>query len=170
MKPADIAETVGRPLGRVVALQFANIAKQAGGYPTMPVLRVHVRPPNPNGLFSHNIPNQNWSVGNAALQFMALHGFKPSDLDGTFENVEVEQIIVDISPSEDGASWRLAQSAFTGGERALREAEWFSGASVSDEQENSSQGGGNDDDDDDGSPTVEKAPEDSDAGFNIVVE
>jgi uncharacterized membrane protein YgcG len=103
-------------MGRVVALQYVSKG-------IADVLRVHLRT-HVDTMDYHDLPNGDYVVQCPALQFMALHGFQPSDLD-TFTNVEDVQLLIPIAPIADG--WGLARAAMEGGEDALRDAEWFGG-------------------------------------------
>jgi len=123
-----------QPMGRIVALDMRNVAREPGGDPTVPVLRVHMQT-HSNEVDHHDLINDDYSVQNSALQFMALYGYQPSDINGrseTYINVEEGNIIVPIVPKEGEASWGLSRSALRGGERALREAEWFNGKTIED--------------------------------------
>jgi hypothetical protein len=78
-------------------------------------------------------------------------------------------------------SWGLAQDAMSGGEQALREAEWFDGADIEDGEQTPQHGAGGSPDPGTGNrggvdepsepePEVGVAPEDSDAGVEVTVE
>jgi hypothetical protein len=172
--------TMNQPLGRVVALQFRNVAAQPGAHPTMPVLRVYIRTPM-RTVEHHDLPNGNYVVQNPALQFLALHGYKPSDIDGTHMNIEADKVILPIAPMPADDSWGLAQDAMSGGEQALREAEWFDGGDIGDAEQTPQHGAGGSPDPGTGNrggveepsdpePKVGVADDDSDAGFEVTVE
>lgn len=178
--------TMNQPMGRVVALDMRNVARQPGAHPTVPVLRVHIRT-HTGKMVHHDLPNGNYTVQNAALQFMALHGYRPSEIEGrteTYVNVEDDKLVIPIAPMPPD-SWGLAQDAMSGAEKALREAEWFDGADIEDGDETPQQaaGGGSPDPgtgnrggveepsepEQDTGVAVEKAPDESDAGVGVVV-
>lgn len=71
-----------------------------------------------NGNVHHSdLLNTNWSVGNPTLQFMALYGLRPRDID-------VGEYIIPVVHTGDN-EYELAASAMSGGEAALEQAEWF---------------------------------------------
>jgi len=71
-----------------------------------------------NGNVHHSdLLNTNWSVGNPTLQFMALYGLRPRDMD-------VGEYIIPVVHTGDN-EYELAASAMSGGEAALEQAEWF---------------------------------------------
>lgn len=172
--------TMDQPLGRVVALQFRNIATQPGAHPTMPVLRVYIRTPM-RTVEHHDLPSGNYVVQNAALQFLALHDYKPSDIEGTHMNIEDDTLVLPIAPMPREDSWGLAQDAMSGGEQALREAEWFDGVDIEDGEQTPQHGAGGGPDPGTGNrggveepsepePEVGVASEESDAEFEVTVE
>ena len=164
--------TMNQPMGRVVALDMRNVAQQPGAHPTVPVLRVYIRM-HTGDMVHHDLLNSNYTVQNAALQFMALYGYRPSTIEGyteTYVNVEDDMLVLPIAPMPAQESWGLAQDAMSGGEKALREVEWFSGADIKDgEKPDSPPAGGGSDGDGGGHIGVEKTDEDSDAGINVEV-
>jgi hypothetical protein len=171
---------MNQPMGRVVALQYRNVARQPGAHPTVPVLRVYLRT-HTDEIEHHDLLNGGYTVQNAALQFMALYDFRPSEL-STYTNVEDAQLLVPIAPMPQDASWGLARTALLGGEQALTEAEWFEGVDTDPDDESDSAPAG------DGSPDpgtgnrggveepsdpdieAEVADEESDAGVEVTVE
>lgn len=114
---------MNQPLGRLTALQYRHIAPQPGGHPTMPVLRVHFRAPDAEH-YHHDLPNGNWALTNASLQFMALWGYQPSELGGTMHDATADKTLIPVTPTGNGG-YAIAQTAMQGGQEALREAEWF---------------------------------------------
>jgi len=82
---------------------------------------------------THELPNGEWLIGNHTLQFMAVQGVKPSDIDGTEMDVRDWHWVVPLT--FDGDGYKLHQLASAGGEKALREAEWFNASD--DEKSNS---------------------------------
>jgi hypothetical protein len=171
---------MNQPMGRVVALQYRNVARQPGGHPTVPVLRVYLRT-HTDEIEHHDLLNGSYTAQNAALQFMALHGFRPSELD-SYTNVEDDQLLVPIAPMPEAESWGLARTALAGGEQALTDAEWFEGLDTDgdDESPSAPAGGGSPDpgtgnrggveDPSDPDIDAEVADEDSDAGVEVTVE
>jgi hypothetical protein len=143
-------------LGRVTRLSYRD--RQPNMADDTSVLVVEFRAPDAK-VYEHELPNPQWMVHNTTLQFMALNRFKPSDIDGTSTDVEPWRWTVPIV-HEDG-KYQLAQAALSGGESALRQAEWF-GAS-DDEKSNSgdsdASGGGSDNG---GSPNGEKTADEAD--------
>lgn len=111
---------MNQPMGRVVSVQYYDAGQQLQG----DVFRVHIR--IHTGELSHqDLPNGNWAVTNPTLQFMALHGLRPSNIDGTYTNVEESRIVVPIAPHEHQDGWGIARDALRGGREALEDAEWF---------------------------------------------
>jgi len=82
---------------------------------------------------THELPNGEWLIGNHTLQFMAVQGIKPSDIDGTEMDVRGWHWVV--PQVFDGDEYKLHQLALAGGEKALRKAEWFN---ASDNEESNS--------------------------------
>lgn len=115
-----------QPLGRVVALQYRSVGQMLTGS----VLRVHIRTHMDTYEYT-DLPNTHWRLENPALQFLALQGYRPSDLDGTMHDAKPEQILLPIAPDPPD-SWGLGANALEGGKEALEEAEWFDGGSMSD--------------------------------------
>lgn len=182
---------MNQPLGRLVALQFRNIAAQPGAHPTVPVLRVHLRVPD-GSYHHHDLMNGGWLINNEALQFLALWGYKPSDIggdDSTMRDCLPDKTCVPIAPVnnqwDDDAEWGLAQSAMEGGQDALRDADWFDGDDSTkggDDNDQSGGGGGPDpgtgnrggveepSDPEEADVTAEVAPEESDQGVTVNIE
>lgn len=175
---------MNQPLARVTALQYRNIAVQPGGHPTMPVLRVHLHT-HEDAHDHHDLPNGDWGVQNAALQFMAKWGWQPSALDGTMARVRDDQVLVPIAPSGENmpGDWGLSQSALHGAQEALENAEWFDpdpGVDGDSAPHSAAHGGGGPDpgtgnrggvdhESEDEGVTAELADEDSDAGINVTI-
>lgn len=154
---------MNQPLGRLVALQFRNIAAQPGAHPTVPILRVHLRVPD-GSYHHHDLMNGDWLINNDALQFLALWGHKPSDIGGDSSPSSDEGSVSDSVPSpsrEDstmrdclpdktcvpiaptgGGEWALAQTAMEGGQDALRNADWFNGDDSTKGGDDGGMGGG----------------------------
>lgn len=121
---------MNQPMGRVVALQYRSIGPRLNGA----VVRVHIRT-HMDTMDHHDLPNPAWMIHNPTLQFMAVYGLQPSAVDGTYQNVEDEQILVPIIPRGDG--WAIAGQALAEGKQALEQADWFDGADDSDDGDGS---------------------------------
>jgi hypothetical protein len=173
------------PLGRVTRLWYKDTQPKLTTDAS--VLVVEFRAPNAE-IYEHELDNRHWLVDNPALQLMALHDFKPSDIEGTSMDVEdwrwtLPLTYVDNSgpfESTEGGQYKLSQMALKGGEAALREATWFdaddgekldSGASAASEGGGDSDGGGGaetaEDSADDTAVTVEIADEEDDVGVRF---
>jgi hypothetical protein len=179
---------ITQPLGRVVALQFRNIAMRPGGHPTTPVLRVHLRVPD-GSYHHHDLVNGDWALNNEALQFLALHGYRPSNIggaDSTIRNCMDDNLVIPVAPTDHAwhdQSWGIARTAMQGGQEALQEAEWFDATDGTRDDEESADAavsgsepdpgtgnrGGVEEPSDDG-VSAELADEDSDAGIEVTVE
>jgi len=159
---------INQPLARLVALQF----RQTGNVPQQPVpiLRIYLRAPD-GDMHTHDLPNGGWTVDNAALQFLAKWGYRPSDIgegDSTMRDCEPDTTVVPVVPDGDG-SYLLAQHAMKDAESALRESEWFDGGDNSTEQETAEIAAGGQIDKD-GGPSVQRAARDSDSGVVVTTE
>jgi hypothetical protein len=183
--------TMSQPLGRLVALQFRHVAPQPGAHPTMPVLRVHLRAPD-GDYYHHDLPNGDWQLNNESLQFLALWGYKPSDIgshNDTMRDCIPDTTCVPIAPTGnawDDTDWGLAETAMEGGQDALREADWFDAddSTKGGDDSNQSGGGGGPDPgtgnrggveepsepEEDTGVSAEMAPEESDQGVTVNVE
>lgn len=155
-------------VGRVVALQYRAIARKAGEKATFPVLRVHFESPD-GGTDYHDLPNQHYVHSCPALQFMALHGWQPTALDDTYENIWHDAQVVRLTRDGRGG-WVLHQNVLTGGVEALDAAEWFNPMGGSADNENDSGGadGGSGDSDGGGEDGVKFEGRDE-GGVEVVV-
>lgn len=119
---------MNQPMGRLEGIQYreATFYTGDGRVGSIDVLRIHFRAPD-GDYYEFDLQNGNWSLGNAALQFMALWGYQPSELDGTYHDAHDDQILVPIAPLDQSTDpdWGLAETAMSGGREALEEAEWF---------------------------------------------
>lgn len=169
--------TLTQPMGRVTALQYRNVAPPQGNFPTMPVLRVHIKTFD-GATDHHDLLNKSYTVQNKALQFMALYDFRPTEIEGTM--VEPDNLAVPVAPTPNNGVWGLAAAAMNGGERALKRAEWFNGVDIQNDdgteqqptQGGNSDGGGRGGEavtDDEHDVVLDLADEESDAGVNITI-
>jgi hypothetical protein len=136
-------------MGRVVKLEYRDMQPKMATDTSAFV--VHMRGPD-GEMHEHPLENPEWMVHNTALQFMAVNGFKPSDIDGTSMKVAGSQSESAMNDSSQGESrevedWQflvplvadghggylLAEAALSGGESALKDAEWFGAADDSDD-------------------------------------
>lgn len=170
---------VAQPMGHITALQYreAPIYMEGGGAPAkkINVVRVHFRTPDGN-MDHHDLTNMGWTIQNPVLQFMALHGYRPTSRDGTFMDIEDGDCYVPIvSKTPEREDWFLAEAALAGGEAALEDAEWFGTDSDEDGGSGPSDGPGGGGSPDPGTGNrggveMREADEDSSAGIEVVVE
>jgi len=122
-------------------------------------------------IYQHELPNDKWLVQCPALQFMAVNGFKPSDIKGTSMNVEDWNLIIPVV--SEGGEYGLAASIFANGESALRRADWFSADDSTKDDDGSggpSAGGSPDPGTGNrGAVDMNMAEEDSDAGVEVKI-
>jgi len=173
---------MNQPMGRLEGLQYREAAFYTGdgSVGSIEVVRVHFRAPD-GDYYEHDLPNGQWGIANAALQFMALWGYQPTALDGTMHDAHPDKKLIPIAPMGDD-DFGIAQTAMQGGREALEEAEWFDpdlgtdGDSVPSDGPNG--GGGPDpgtgnrgavDDAEQGGVSAEMAGEESDAGVTVNV-
>lgn len=169
-------------MGRLEGIQYreATFYTGDGRAGTVEVLRIHFRAPD-GDYYEHDLPNGQWALGNVALQFMALWGYQPTTLDGTFHDAHDDQILVPIAPMPDG-SYGLGQKAMEGAQEALENAEWFDPEAGEDGDSGPSDGPGGApgpdpgtgnrgavDDAEQGGVSAEMAGEDSSQGVNVKV-
>lgn len=112
---------MGDVFARVIALQYLNMDPQSPQDTS--VLRVHLRGPHGTE-FHHDFQNGPWHVNNPTLQFLANHGYKPSDIDGTYDNVEDDYWHVQVVWTEE-YGYQIHQNAMSGAQEALNDAKWF---------------------------------------------
>lgn len=168
---------MNQPLGRLTALQYrrASFYTDDGREGQVDVLRVHLRVPDGSEHYQ-DLPNGEWSLDNTALGFLALWGYRPSDIGGHDEamrDAEPDLTCVPVAPTPDG--WGLAQTALEGARDALESAEWFDpDTSPSDGNKRAhAPPGGAEPDPGTGNKAgveIEKADEDSDAGMVVSVQ
>lgn len=127
---------VNQPMGRVVKLEYRDKAPKMAADTSAFV--VHIRGPD-GEMHEHPLQNPEWMIHNVTLQFMAVNGFKPTDIDGTSMNVEDWQWLVPVSPDGDGG-YLLAQHVLEGGVKALQDAEWFASSDDSDDADSDDSG------------------------------
>lgn len=128
-------------MGRVVKLEYRDMQPKMATDTS--ALVVHIRGPD-GEMYEHPLENTEWMVHNPTLQFMAVNGFKPSDIDGTSMNVEDWQFLVPVTSDLKGG-YLLAEAALSNGVSALNDAEWFGAADDSDDDsddDSGSHGGG----------------------------
>lgn len=116
-----------QPMGRIVALQYreAAVYLDGGRAASTDVLRLYIRT-HEGEMDTFDLPNTEWALNNSALQFMALYGYQPTDLDhdSTVLDIEDDTLMVTLAPDPTGG-WGLTEVAMSGGREALDEAEWF---------------------------------------------
>lgn len=138
---------MNQPMARVVKLEYRDQNPKVAMDTS--VFVVHLRGPD-GEIHEHPLENPEWMIHNPTLQFMAVNGFKPSDIEGTAMNVapsrsagatdsdgeaseEVKdwQWLIPVAPDGDGG-YLLAAHVLEGGIEALEDAEWFSASDNSD--------------------------------------
>jgi hypothetical protein len=171
-------QTMG-PLGRVLELEYRD--QQPKMKMDTSAFVVHFRGPD-GDTHEHPLDNPEWVIHNPTLQFMALHDFKPTDVDGTAMGVEDAQWLLPIAPDGDDG-YLLASEVLDGGVEALEDAEWFNtnhGEESTDGDHRAPHGGGGPDpstgnrggvehEDEEGGVSAELTPED-DTGVEVIVE
>jgi hypothetical protein len=171
------------PHGRLLALQYREAAFYTGDgrVGSLDVVRVHFRTPD-DEVHHHDLPNGQWAINNAALQFMAKWGYQPTALDGTYHDLEDEFQLIPVARNPQEGDWLLHQAAMNGAQEALKEAEWFDpdlgGNGDSDGPDGPGGAPGPDpgtgnrgavDDAEQGGVSAEMAGEESDAGVTVNV-
>ena len=163
-------------MGRLTALQFRQkTVYMDGDNPMgMDVMRVHFVAPNDESYY-HDLPNNEYTLNNKALQFMAKWGYQPTDLgNGTHYDAYEDQKLLPIvyvgETEHADCEYALAQTALKRGESLLESAEWFAPHNESDEHTSQSATAHGGSDDDGGSPTTIEQSEKDGVGMNVVVE
>lgn len=169
-----------QPMGRVLRLEYRDIRPKVAADTSIFV--VHTRTPE-DEVIEITLPNsEGWLVHNATLQFMAVYGIKPSDIDGTSMDVEDWQWLLPLGVNPDG-SFGLAAHVLDNGAEKLREAEWFNADdSANDDHDGPGPGAGGGPDPGTGNRggvdhdaeaeedvTAELAGEESNAGVNVSI-
>lgn len=174
---------INQPLGRLTAIQYREAAIPVGDgrVGSIDVVRLYFRAPD-GSEHEFDLASNHWHTSNTALQFMALYGYQPTELDGTLHDAYDDQVVFPIAPTPEEGGWGLAQVALEGGEEALEDAEWFEpsvGADGSDRPSAPSGAGGPDpgtgnrggvEEPSDADVTAELADHDSDAGVEVCLE
>ena len=165
---------IGTPHARVLRLAYRDaqpkLAAETG------VFEVTFRAPD-GDVYTHGLDNRRWLVDNPALQFMALYDFRPSFFDGTSMDVEDHSWLLPVV--YDDGEYKLSQTVLSGGESALRNAEWFNAddgekldsgpADASNSGGDSDPSGGADKTGEEDNVTAELTPEE-DTGVEVTVE
>lgn len=71
---------------------------------------------------THNLPNVDWSLKTAALQFIAFIGKKPTDFDSTSMSLRGE---VPVEWSEDHQQYLISKNVLVAGAMRLKKCDWF---------------------------------------------
>lgn len=113
------------PLGRLEHIQYREAAfyTDDGRAGSIDVMRLHFMAPDAE-MHTFDLPNGDWVIDNAALQFLAKYDYRPTDLDETMNDCHDDQILLPLVQDQDG-NWYLHQNAMSDAQRALKEAEWF---------------------------------------------
>lgn len=164
-----------QPMGRVVALQYKDVQPKMAADTS--VLFVHIRT-HEDQMVEFPLDNPQYMVHNQSLQFMAVYDIKPSDIDGTYMNVEDWMWTVPLGKTPDGG-WGLAAHIFEGAASTLQSKDWFDAADDSDgDGKSQATGGGSPDpgtgnrggvdhDAEGDDVSAELADEQSNAGVNV---
>jgi len=177
---------VNVPHGRLLAIQYREAAFYTGDgrAGSVDVVRVHFRTPD-DEVHHHDLPNGQWGLQNAALQFMAKWGYKPSLIggdDSAMRDCEDDMQLIPVARNPEEGDWLLHREAMSDAQEALEEAEWFDPDLDTDGDSGPSDGPGGApgpdpgtgnrgavDDAEQGGVSAEMAGEESDAGVNVRV-
>lgn len=166
------------PHGRLLTLTWTQAQSPESPTGAIMVLRIEFRAPD-GEVYHADLPNGDWVPNNAALQFLAKWGYKPSDVGpdgGTRRDCEPDQKLIPVAEHPPTNQWVLHQLSMKGADEELEEAEWFATVEELEERESEHSGsqvmpgGGNGDGGGGAAPRIELADEESDRGFNVVVE
>lgn len=75
-------------------------------------------------VYTHQLPNKNWSYQTPALMFMGYAELQPTDFDDSEYEFESETVQVVWNNQED--QYMIAQPVLFAGIQKLKEAKWFS--------------------------------------------
>lgn len=116
--------------GKLIEARYRSIGAQL----TTSVVRVYFD--GPNGVEYHDIPNDRWLIGNPSLQFMAVHGLRPSDF-GPHGRCDLSDkaLVVPVDTALDAveSDWGIHPDVWATGEAMLKRAAWFDGDDSSDD-------------------------------------
>lgn len=126
------------PMGYVTKLEYRDLQPKMAADTSAFV--VHFNAPDGEA-YEHPLSNPQWMVGNPTLQFMALNGFQPTDLDDTVVDVSGWQWMLPLAPDGDGG-YGMAENVLEGGVEALRQAEWFDADDSTKDASGGAQSGG----------------------------
>jgi len=72
---------------------------------------------------THSVPNGEFGVQNPTMQFLASIDRKPSDIDGTDEDISDEKRQIPVV--YDNGTYHITQQPFTYGKQRLEKADWM---------------------------------------------